>query len=42
LVKTSALEMSLGVLYFEQVVWDLENRSVADIDVPVLIIGIDV
>jgi len=34
--------MSTGVSYFEQVVWDLEARGVADIDVPVLIIGIDV
>ncbi len=28
--------------YFERFVWDLENRGVADIDIPVLIIGIDV
>ena len=41
-VKALALEMSSGVSYFEQFVWDLENRGVADIDVPVLIIGIDV
>ena len=41
-VKSLALEMSSGVSYFEQFVWDLENRGVADIDVPVLIIGIDV
>jgi hypothetical protein len=40
-VKALALEMSSGVSYFEQLVWDLENRGVADIDVPVLIIGID-
>ena len=40
-VKALALEMSSGVSYFEQFVWDLENRGVADIDVPVLIIGID-
>ena len=40
-VKSLALEMSTGVSYFEQFVWDLENRGVADIDVPVLIIGID-
>lgn len=40
-VKSLALEMSSGVSYFEQFVWDLENRGVADIDVPVLIIGID-
>jgi hypothetical protein len=30
-----------GVSYFEQFVWDLEHRGVADIDVPVLILGID-
>ncbi len=40
-VKTLALEMSSGVSYFEQFVWDLEQRGVADIDIPVLILGID-
>jgi hypothetical protein len=40
-VKALALEMSSGVSYFEQFVWDLETRGVADIDTPVLIIGID-
>lgn len=40
-VKTFALEMSSGVSYFEQFVWDLESRGVADIDIPVLILGID-
>jgi hypothetical protein len=40
-VKSFALEMSSGVSYFEQFVWDLENRGVADIDIPVLILGID-
>src|SRR5437762_639074 len=34
-------EMSTGVSYFEQFVWDLTNRGVADIDIPVLILGID-
>ena len=34
--------MSTGVSYFEQFVWDLETRGVADIDIPVLIFGIDV
>lgn len=33
--------MSTGVSYFEQFVWDLQARGVADIDVPVLILGID-
>ena len=40
-VKAFALEMSSGVSYFEQFVWDLESRGVADIDIPVLILGID-
>lgn len=40
-VKPFAEEMSTGVSYFEQFVWDLENRGVADIDIPVLILGID-
>lgn len=40
-VKTLAEEMSTGVSYFEQFVWDLEMRGVADIDVPVLVYGID-
>lgn len=39
-VKDFAIEMSSGVSYFEQIVWDLENRGVADIDIPVLILGI--
>ena len=34
-------EMSSGVSYFEQFVWDLEKRGTADIDIPVLILGID-
>lgn len=40
-VKALADEMSSGVSYFEQFVWDLERRGVSNIDVPVLIIGID-
>ena len=40
-VKSLALEMSTGVSYFEQFVWDLESRGTADIDIPVLILGID-
>lgn len=39
-IKAFADEMSTGVSYFEQLVWDLENRGVADIDIPVLILGI--
>ncbi len=40
-IKSFADEMSTGVSYFEQFVWDLETRGVADIDIPVLIYGID-
>ena len=40
-VKAFADEMSTGVSYFEQFVWDLESRGVSDIDTPVLILGID-
>jgi len=39
-VKAFAEEMSTGVSYFEQFVWDLEHRGVSDIDIPVLIFGI--
>ncbi|MCP4362803.1 MAG: restriction endonuclease [Chloroflexi bacterium] len=39
-LKELASEMSTGVSYFEQFVWDLEHRGVSDIDIPVLIIGI--
>jgi hypothetical protein len=40
-VKAFADEMSSGVSYFEQFVWDLENRGVSNIDIPVMILGID-
>jgi hypothetical protein len=39
-VKEFARYMSTGVSYFEQFVWDLKQRGVADIDIPVMIIGI--
>ena len=39
-VKELAEEMSSGVSYFEQFVWDLEQRGVSDIDIPVLILGV--
>lgn len=39
-LKEFADEMSTGVSYFEQFVWDLEHRGVADIDIPVLIMGV--
>jgi hypothetical protein len=41
-LKELALEMSSGVSYFEQFVWDLEHRGVADIDITVLILGVTV
>lgn len=40
-VKRFADTMSTGVSYYEQLIWDLEHRGIADIDIPVLIIGID-
>jgi len=36
-MKQLADEMSTGVSYFEQIVWDLEHRGVSNIDIPVLI-----
>jgi len=39
-VKEFADEMSTGVSYFEQFVWDLEKRGVSDIDIPVLVLGV--
>lgn len=39
--KRFANQMSTGVSYFEQIVWDLQQRGVADIDVPALILGIE-
>lgn len=35
-------QMSTGVSYFEQFVWDLEQRGISDIDIPVLILGINI
>jgi hypothetical protein len=40
-VKAFADQMSTGVSYFEQFVWDLEKRGVSDIDIPVLVVGVD-
>lgn len=37
-----AKQMSTGVSYFEQMKTDLEYRGVSNIDIPVLVIGIDV
>lgn len=39
-LKAFADDMSTGVSYFEQFVWDLEHRGVSNIDIPVLILGI--
>jgi hypothetical protein len=39
-VKQFAAEMSTGVSYFEQFVWDLDQRGISNIDIPVLILGI--
>lgn len=39
-VKALAEDMSSGVSHFEQFVWDLEQRGVSDIDIPVLILGV--
>lgn len=39
-VKEFAKQMSTGVSYFEQFVWDLEQRGVSNIDIPVLILGV--
>jgi len=41
-VKNFADEMSTGVSYFEQFAWDLAHRGTSNIDVPVLILGIDI
>jgi len=40
-VKHLANQMSTGVSYFEQFAWDLTKRGVSNIDIPVLILGID-
>lgn len=38
---TTKGEMSTGVSYFEQMKADLESRGIADLDIPVLVLGID-
>jgi len=40
-IKAFTDDMSTGVSFFEQFVWDLENRGVSNIDIPVLILGLD-
>lgn len=39
-IRQMAQEMSTGVSYFEQFVWDLEHRGTSNIDIPVFILGI--
>lgn len=39
-LKEFADDMSSGVSYFEQFVWDLQQRGVSNIDIPVMILGI--
>lgn len=39
-IKDFANQMTTGVSYFEQFVWDLEHRGVSNIDIPVLILGV--
>jgi hypothetical protein len=41
-IRAFAAEMSSGVSFFEQFVWDLGKRGVANIDIPVLIFGLSV
>jgi len=41
-IKELTEEMSSGVSYFEQFVWDLEKRGTGNIDVPTLILGIHI
>jgi hypothetical protein len=40
-VRGFTREMSTGVAYFEQFVWDLKTRGIGDIDIPVIVLGID-
>ncbi len=40
-MKRMADEMSTGVSFFEQFKTDLEMRGLADIDIPVLVVGIE-
>ena len=39
-MKDFVNDMSSGVSYFEQFVWDLEPRGVSNIDIPVLVLGV--
>ena len=39
--KHLADEMITGVSYFEQIAWDLQMRGPSNVDIPVLILGVD-
>lgn len=39
-VRELTLEMSSGVSYYEQIEWDMRMRGSADIDIPVLVLGV--
>ena len=39
-VKEFADQMSTGVSYFEQFAWDLQERGISNLDIPVLILGV--
>jgi len=41
-MKTLAVDMSSGVSFFEQLKADLEARGVADIDIPIAVLGIGI
>ena len=40
-MKTLTDQMSTGIGNFHQLVWDLQQRGVSDIDIPVLVLGIE-
>lgn len=40
--KHLAEEMSTGVSYFDQIAWDLGKRGPSEVDIPVLVLGVDV
>lgn len=40
--EATGYRMSTGVSFFEQIKADLEARGAADLDIPVLILGIDI
>ena len=39
-VRALTAEMSSGVSYYEQIEWDMRMRGSADIDIPVLVLGV--